>query len=112
MSKMGKKSDKMKELERTLEMLREELLSIRPKTTPFRRPFTFTKENGNGLYQTVTETMEVTLSLFWVSDEIEARCEKVGDKIRKTKEAIKSLAREEEAEKTRGYKAMLRPRYV
>lgn len=46
MSKMGKKSDKMKELERTLEMLREELLSIRPKTTPFEDPLRSPKKTG------------------------------------------------------------------
>ena len=102
---------KMKELEKTLEMLREELVSIRPKTAPFRRPFTFQKEM-NGLYKTTTETMEVTLSIFGVSEEIEMKCVQVGEKIRKTKQAIKSLAREEEAEKTMGYKAMLRSRYV
>ena len=101
---------KMKELEKTLEMLRDELLSIRPKTAPFSRPFTFQRET-NGLYKTTTETMEVTLSIFGVSDEIEVSCTKVGEKIKKTKEAIRSLAREEEAEKTMGYKAMLRSDY-
>jgi len=105
---LKQKSDRMIELEKTLDMLRFQLERIRPRTEPFKRPFTFQKEVSRGVFKTVTETMEVTLSRFGVSEEIEGRCMETGEKIRKTKEAIKRLEREEEEEKTMGYKAMLR----